>query len=152
MKKDSKNVFYKVEDGIKYIIKPEERVVVGKFFDPKRYLVNMIYNSRASDYNIYSKLKDHKDFHDRPDVIVAVAKCDPRDEFDVELGMKIVKSKIDYKRHIRAAMDMRNMRDIIGRVLDNLVDNIDYHLDKADSIYNDYLEYFVEGDKNEEDD
>ena len=150
MKKENNGILYKAEDNIRYIIKPEERIIIGKYYYPGRYLTDMILNSRANDLSIYNRLKEHKEFHDRPDVITAVAKCDPRDEFDVELGMKIVRSKIDYKRHMRAAMDMSNMKDISDRISDNLAKHINHHLKKAENISNDYWTYFMRDEvKNE---
>lgn len=149
------NVIKVEEDRIQYIIKPDEGIVVGLYDTTYDYYLDskFTYSLIPSDIAMVDVLTGHSKFNNnKPDIIKAVAKCDSRDEFDAEIGKRIVRAKIDYKLHMRTAKYFSNMMDITVSLLKKLATRYDYHLEKAENINNDYWTYFMKEDNGNETD
>lgn len=151
----NRNVIKVEEDGIKFIIKPDEGVVIGLYDTTRDWYLDykFTHSLSLSDIRLMDILTSHHNFDDnKPDIIRATAKCDPRDEFDAEIGKRIVRSKIDYKLHIRKSKYFSNMINITVAFLHKLAKRYDYHLEKAENINNDYWTYFMKEDNGNETD
>ena len=87
---------------IKYIVKPEEKVVIGIYVLSRPELLSDTCNFTNVEKNIIESIFIFsKQFEDAFDdkTIKAVARCHGEDEFNEEFGKKLVEAKISKKRH-----------------------------------------------------
>ena len=87
---------------IKYIIKPEEKVVIGIYVLSRPELLSEISSFNCVESNIIESIflfsKRFEDvFNDK--TIKAVARCHDDDEFNEDFGKKLVEANISKKRH-----------------------------------------------------
>lgn len=106
---------------IKYVVKPEEKMVIG-WIDLRDYnSVTGIYDETRNnrlpvdwlimDLNIEDVRE--QDSH----IIKAVSKCDDRDEFDEKIGKKIVADIIEKKYHILILKKYKQCERSIKKIL-----------------------------------
>lgn len=129
--------------GIIYHIDEEKRTVVARLIECKEDLINQIENATRYfpefdlSYTIFHK--NYKDYK-IPDEFIGIAKCDPRDIFDVEKGKEIAKARCLMKYHdakYRAAARAVKRVEEISNILNDILDR---QADIVDDKFNDLME------------
>lgn len=89
-----------MDNGIQYVVNKEKGIVVAFVtgFHDELYALNRKYGSLRETYNWLGNLVNRY-----PDTYRAIAKCDPRDSFDEEIGKNLAKKrllgKLNYARY-----------------------------------------------------
>lgn len=72
----------------------------------------------------------------------AVAKCDPRDEWNEKTGIDVVSSKLDYKEHMRKARRLEKTLVVMNSLMRKMEDLCQKHQKKAAAIRKDLEDYY----------
>ena len=128
------------DPGIKYIVKPEEKIVIGIYTRRSDdYLLNRMSSYSNVVKNIFElALLDHESESE----IKAVAKCHEDDEFNEEFGKKLVEAKINKKRHQRLLRQLDVACKDLCSCMEAYHDLCREHTKKIVSINNDLKNYF----------
>lgn len=137
-------------NNIKYIVKPEDGVVVG-IYETDIYREAELLRCRidAPDYMMYHGLLEYflreiltnncgKDI-----VIKAIAKCSPEDTFNEEYGKKLVAARIDYKYHKMMERVTRYIAKKLQKARRCMLEGEMLHQSKMDAIEDDLRGYFM---------
>ena len=127
-----------MKKDIKYIVKPEEKMVIGIYEDNGEDLRNFIYSlpnliDFVYAYNIVPCF---------PEQIKAIAKCHDGDEFDEEIGKKIVEAKINMKRHERTWRVCSHLLKFLDKMVSRIENDQSVHLNKLYKIQDDYEKHY----------
>lgn len=125
--------------NIKYIVKPEEEMVIGIYEDNGEDLKKCIYSLSA---NIQKAILGIVLVPRYPKQIKAIAKCHDGDEFDEETGKKIVEAKINMKRHERMWRIHSHILESLQKAMNKLKNDQSVHLDKLYKIQDDYEKHY----------
>ena len=135
------------KDGpIIYVINEDDRTVTGYYgiFDPpKDYVHEFMDAISPSDACIISDALEHKKFPEYRTHLYAKAVCKDVDKFDVNIGKKIVKHKLDMKRHIQAYNQLTQLENILCDLQEKVSDRKFNHLRKANKIEYDYIKLYL---------
>lgn len=139
---------------IKYIVKPEEKMVIGIYELPHSEVLCELNNFTYSEREIiraiflYSeRFADDINNPYRTKFIKAIARCHGDDEFDETFGKKLVEAKISKKRHEIVCKQLIAILEIVGGFREKAMDLLSKHDDKQFHILRDLKDYFgVEGD------
>ena len=134
------------EGPIIYVINEDKRTVTGYYgyFEvPKDYVHEFIDNMPPSDACVLLDVLEHKKFPEYKTHFFAKAICKDGDKFDVNIGKKIVKHKIDMKRHIQAYNQMTQLENILCDLQEKVSDKKFNHLRKANKIEYDYIKLYL---------
>ena len=132
-----------MKKNIKYIVKPEEEMVIGIYDDNGEDLKKCIYSLSADIQNAIFDLVFIDNMVQRyPKQIKAIAKCHDGDEFDEETGKKIVEAKIDMKRHERMWRIHSHILESLQKAMNKLKNDQSVHLDKLYKIQDDYEKHY----------
>jgi tRNA isopentenyl-2-thiomethyl-A-37 hydroxylase MiaE len=125
--------------NIKYIVKPEEEMVIGIYEDNGEDLKKCIYSLSS---NIQKAILGIVLVPRYPKQIKAIAKCHDGDEFDEEIGKKIVEAKINMKRHERMWRIHSHILESLQKAMNKLKNDQSVHLDKLYKIQDDYEKHY----------
>lgn len=132
---------------IEYLIKPENKVVVGvidkedcknvegEIVDELRHGRMGIVQCIVAKKILSDGVQDIDDIFEDTHFIRGVAKCDEKDVFDEKIGKAIVGTKINYKYHDLMSRKYNQMIRIFQEVIDDLKRLRDRHIvsrDKCD--------------------
>lgn len=133
-----------MKKNIKYIVKPEEEMVIGIYEDSGEDLKNFVYSLPTSEMrrNIIDMVYTYDIVPFFPEQIKAIAKCHDGDEFDEEIGKKIVEAKINIKRHERIWRVYSHLLEFLQKTMNMLKNDQSVHLDKLYKIQDDYEKHY----------
>lgn len=132
------------KDGIRYIVKPAEGVVIGickcytrnlcpeglNEFEFRVFWDALLYSPRLWHYRQWFEIK-------------AIARCNmEEDVFDEEFGKKLVEARIEKKKHEAALKIMRVFTEEMTDIMDKLTKSYNEHLNKERRIEIDLINYF----------
>lgn len=136
-------------ENIKYIVKPEDGVVVG-IYDTDVYREAELLRCRTNvpDFMMYQgiiedSLREVLTNYGKDIVIKAIAKCSPEDTFNEEYGKKLVAARIDYKYHKMMERVTRYIAKKLQRARRCMLEGEMLHQSKMDSIEDDLRGYFM---------
>lgn len=129
-------------NDIKYIVKPEDGMVIGIMKNTKD-MYDEVTQSEKCD-NLRTLISEIIDITaEYPSEIKAIARVKDGDTFDEETGKRIVEKKLYRKLHDRLARQYSQLQDIINK-LSIITSNMEsIHIDKAIRINEDYYEKYV---------
>lgn len=137
-------------ENIKYIVKPEDGVVVGIYkTDIYREGELLRCRTNAPDFMMYHGLLEDSlreiltNDKGRDIEIKAIAKCSPEDTFDEEYGKKLVAARIDYKYHKMMERVTRYIAKKLQKARRCMLEGEMLHQSKMDSIEDDLRGYFM---------
>ena len=109
---------------IKYVVKPEERMVIGWIdmcdsFKNITSIENELYGVTKFPYELLYLVGVDDIYQQDKNILKAVSRCDDRDEFDEKIGKKIVADILEKKYHI---LMMKKYRQVI-RKLEGIIEN-----------------------------
>ena len=109
---------------IKYVVKPEERMVTGWIdmcdsFKNITSIENELYGVTKFPYELLYLVGVDDIYQQDKNILKAVSRCDDRDEFDEKIGKKIVADILEKKYHI---LMMKKYRQVI-RKLEGIIEN-----------------------------
>lgn len=139
-----------MSNEIKYIIKPEEKMVIGIYVLREPELLAENSNLTVTEKGI---LREIVLFNDRINGIFdtkikAVAKCHGNDVFNEEYGKKLVEAKISKKRHEIVLKNIKIVMEITKDFQSKMCLLYTKHNRKMEHITKDLREYFgLEGDQ-----
>ena len=125
--------------GIIYHIDEEKRTVVARLIDCEDDLIDQIANATWQFSEYFPTASGCKDYF-MPDEYVGIAKCDPRDIFDVEKGKEIAKARCLMKYHdakYRAAAKAVKRIEEISNILNGILEK---QANIVDDKFNDLME------------
>lgn len=132
------------EDGILYRIDENNKTVTGVYKNENdEHIFKLIDNVSKYDADLIYNLIEHNKFPKYPIAYTATATCDSKDKFDPNIGKKIVKHKIDVKRHKRAYQEMKQMHRILIDLYKKIRYSRNYHFSKACKIEGDYERFYL---------
>lgn len=132
---------------IKFFVKPEERIIVGVYEEDEDIFMKEVYDKFPGwTLDVIEAMISSDRFPTYPNVIRATAVCSEDDEWNEEIGKKVVEAKINLKRHNRVC----NMVVFIGSALNDIAlrlvhDIYNEHNRKAEAIEHDLDTYFNNG-------
>ena len=126
---------------IKYIVKPEEKMVIGIAEFEYADLYNELQNFTLLENELIWHLL-HRMEASEPFTIRATAKCKDGDEFNEEFGKKLVEAKINKKRHEKSLRYAAKILDAMNRISGKTLRLYKKHLCKTEHINRDLIEYF----------
>ena len=136
-------------ENIKYIVKPEDGVVVG-IYDTDVYREAELLRIRTNvpDFMMYQgiiedSLREILTNYGKDIVIKAIAKCSPEDTFDEEYGKKLVAARIDYKYHKTMERVARYIAKKLQKARRCMLEGEILHQSKMDAIEDDLRGYFM---------
>lgn len=136
-------------ENIKYIVKPEDGVVVG-IYDTDVYREAELLRCRTNvpDFMMYQgiiedSLREVLTNYGKDIVIKAIAKCSPEDTFNEEYGKKLVAARIDYKYHKMMERVTRYIAKKLQKARRCMLEGEMLHQSKMDSIEDDLRGYFM---------
>ena len=135
-------------ENIKYIVKPEDGVVVG-IYDTDVYREAELLRIRTNvpDFMMYQGIIEDslREILDtgKGIVIKAIAKCSPEDTFDEEYGKKLVAARIDYKYHKMMERATRYIAKKLQKARRCMFEGEILHQSKMDAIEDDLRGYFM---------
>lgn len=112
-------------NNVKYIIKPDEKIVVGIVDDRKKVpgvideLVDR-FPQKYSDMIWFGFQKLITDVPHEKDPLKAIAVCQDEDEFSKETGINIVDDKLNYKYHSSMVKKYEQLEKYLKPVLDKV--------------------------------
>lgn len=135
--------------GIKYIIKPEDGVVVG-IYETNVYREAELLRIRSNgpDYMTYHGFLEDSlreiltNNNGSYFQIKAIAKCSHDDVFDAEYGKKLVAARIDYKYHKMMLSAVDYITKKLQKAEKAMLRGDFIHCEKMKSIKKDLNEYF----------
>lgn len=119
----------------KYIIKPEEKLVVGEM--KRKTPKNVTQECLDKNETLYSLFLDlHikgiiEDVSDMKQPFKGVAKCQNEDDFSEKTGKKIADMKVGYKYHMSMYKKYKQLLSIIRDIECDVMDLKDSHIEKA---------------------
>ena len=126
---------------IKYVVKPEERIVIGWINMCDNDITSVGWELKDDFYFLLSALKVKDIWQQDERVLKAVSRCDERDKFDEKVGKKIVADILEKKYH---TLMMKKYKQI-ERKMDNILDNVDkltmMHKERLDELQTRIDEY-----------
>lgn len=130
------------EDMIKYIVKPEEGLVIGIYYGNERDDIWETIFSQLPMSEMFAVIElvcasGNKDY-----TIKAIAKCSEEDEFDPEYGKKLVEAKIYRKLHANAIRKIEKLMKNFDKISMRLQNERIRHEWKVSNIDKDLKEYF----------
>ena len=134
--------------GIKYIVKPEDGVVVGIYdTDIYREAELLRYRTDVPDFMMYhgiieDSLREIFTNYGKDIKIKAIAKCSHGDVFDAEYGKKLVAARIDYKYHKMMLFVVDYITKKLQKAEKAMLRGDFIHSEKMKSIKKDLNEYF----------
>ena len=128
------------KNGIKYIIKPEDGMVIAVLKTSYRKFWQKIESQLSWDE--YDALYQLKRPHYSALEIKGVAKCAEGDVFDEEYGMKLAEAKIYSKLHNIIARDIMNVVKKLDKMRYTLLSHSFKHISKSIKIDKDLGDYF----------
>lgn len=134
-------------NDIKFFVKPEERIVVGVYEYDEDDLWKEVYDRFPGwMLDIIETAVSSEKFPIYPNVIRATAVCSIDDEWNEEIGKKVVEAKINLKRHKRVCKMVAEIFRILNETAKSLLNDIYIeHSEKIKSISNDIENYFNNG-------
>lgn len=133
-------MYTKTIDGVKYIIKPEEKMVIGisnySFFNDCKKQDAYYYFATFGDKNMKNNVVCD---------IKAFARCNDKDEWDEEIGIKLVKARLDRQRHKKTAQNCKRLFNIMTEKISAFDKEAKYHHKKIQAIDSDINNYFLSG-------
>ena len=136
-----------IEDAIVYVIDEDNRTVTGKYTesadDDKNFLNRLLKNISTSDAYVIKSVISHKNYPIYPTSYTAKAVCRDDDVFDVSIGKKIVKHKIDMKRHAKVFKQLIMIEDILSDLKYKVKKRRTHHFIKAKNIEIDYHNFYL---------
>ena len=126
---------------IKYIVKPEEKMVIGVAEFEYADLYNELDNFTWPEREMVWRLLLHMEANE-PFTIRATAKCKDGDVFNEEFGKKLVEAKINKKRHEKSLRYAAKILDAMDRISGKTLRLYKKHLYKTEHINKDLIEYF----------
>lgn len=136
-------------ENIKYIVKPEDGVVVG-IYDTDVYREAELLRCRTNvpDFMMYQgiiedSLREVLTNYGKDIVIKAIAKCSPEDTFNEEYGKKLVAARIDYKYHKMMERATRYIAKKLQKARRCMLEGEMLHQSKMDAIEDDLKGYFM---------
>ena len=129
----------------KFIIKPEEKIVVGIFKDKSnRYSLfdELFRHFNKKELEILVDLCRQKGYMlpDKP--IRSIARCHEDDVWNEETGRKVAEAKLDMKRHARFIRQYDSLIVTLHKILRMLCELQDEHVDKFERINDDFDHHF----------
>ena len=106
-------------EDIKYIVKPEDKVVIGILnVNLGEYLRKMLSNQMSWHFGTiaYEALEDGDGWGIGNLEIKAIARCADGDEFDEAYGKKLVEARIYKKLHNRVKLVLRKAVKVLWKV------------------------------------
>ena len=129
-------------DNIKYIVKPEEKMVIGLYEIEIPEILNYTDHMKLCEHNIIIDIMSNSGMLCRDVTVKAIARCSGNDEFDVEFGKKLVAAKICKKRKEIIMKHCAKISDILT-ILANKVYEIGLrNSEKYEYISKDLVDYF----------
>ena len=137
-------------EGIKYIVKPEDGVVVG-IYDTDIYREAELLRCRIDvpDFMMYHGLLEESlreiltNNYGKDIEIKAIARCSHGDVFDAEYGKKLVAARIDYKYHKMMERVARYIAKKLQKARRCMLEGEMLHQSKMDAIEDDLKGYFM---------
>lgn len=133
-------MYTKTIDGVKYIIKPEEKMIIGiseyNFFD---------YCKKLDAYYYYTRFGNKYMANNVVCNIKAFARCNDKDEWNEEIGIKLVRARLDKKKHEKTAKICRHMFGILTAESYLFNKEETHHRKKIQAIDSDINNYFLSG-------
>ena len=126
---------------IKYIVKPEEKMVIGVAEFDYADLYNELQNFTWLENELIWHLL-HRMEASEPFTIRAIAKCKDGDIFNEDFGKKLVEAKINKKRHEKSLRYAAKILDAMNRISGKTLRLYKKHLCKTEHINRDLIEYF----------
>ena len=119
----------------KYIIKPEEKIIVGemKRTTPKNVMSESL-DKNEDLYSLFYILCTKgaiKDINDVLQPFKGVARCQEEDEFSEKTGKQIADMKVGYKYHMSMYKKYQQLLSIIRDIECDVMDLKDSHIEKA---------------------
>ena len=131
-------------NDIKYIIKPEDGMVIGIMEDVKNIHNEIVANEKYKLLDEVLYIKAFNIGEKYPDKIKATARVKDGDKFDEVTGKRIVEKKLYRKLHERLARQYSQLQDVINE-LSIITSNMEsIHIDKAIKINEDYIKKYVD--------
>lgn len=137
-------------ENIKYIVKPEDGVVVGIYkTDIYREAELLRCRTNTPDFMMYQGILEDSlremltDNYGKDIEIKAIAKCSPEDTFDEEYGKKLVAARIDYKYHRMMNNASRYIAKKLQKARRCMLEGEILHQSKMDAIEDDLKGYFM---------
>lgn len=129
-------------NDIKYIVKPEDGMVIGIMEDVKNIHNEIVANEKCKLLDeLYIKAFNIGEKY--PDKIKATARVKDGDKFDEVTGKRIVEKKLYRKLHERLARQYSQLQDIIEDLYKTALNMESIHVDKYTKISEDYYEKYV---------
>ena len=128
--------------SIKYIVKPEEGVVVGiGTYSYTEMFPQFKYDSLNWDqFHLFNSLAGF--YWDDTKQFRAVARCSAPDEFDMEFGKKLVAAKIQLKKNEYICKEINKMFKRYEKLEKKMMGHYKQCFEKMDFIDKDLREYF----------
>lgn len=130
----------------KFIIKPEDGVVVGIFTEDNNGFSRILREatSDASDIqkDIVMALCSYKGYLWDNKPIRSVARCSSDDEWNEEIGKKVAETKLDLKRHVKLIRQYDVLIGELHKLENKLYERQQDHVDKFEKINDDLDHYF----------
>lgn len=131
-------------NNIKYIVKPEDGMVIGIMEDVKNINIEIAANEKCKLLDEVLYIKAFNIGKKYPDKIKATARVKDGDNFDEVTGKRIVEKKLYRKLHERLARQYSQLQDVINN-LSIITSNMEsIHIDKAIRINEDYIKKYVD--------
>ena len=127
---------------IKYIVKPEEGIVIGIMKNTKDMYDEVTQSAKCD--NLLALISVITDIcAEYPSEIKAIARVKDGDIFDEVIGKRIVEKKLYRKLHDRLARQYSQLQDIIEDLYKTALNMESIHVDKYAKISEDYYEKYV---------
>lgn len=127
---------------IKYIVKPEDGIVIGIMKNTKDMYDEVTQNEKCD--NLLALISVITDIcAEYPSEIKAIARAKDGDTFDEVTGKRIVEKKLYRKLHDRLARQYSQLQDIIEDLYKTALNMESIHVDKYAKISEDYYEKYV---------
>lgn len=127
---------------IKYIVKPEEGIVIGIMENTKDMYDEVTQSAKCDNLRrLISEIIDIS--AEFPLEIKAIARVKDGDTFDEETGKRIVEKKLYGKLHDRLARQYSHLQNIIENLYETALNMESIHIDKYIKIGEDYYEKYV---------
>lgn len=129
-------------NDIKYIVKPEDGIVIGIMKNTKDMYDEVTQNEKCD--NLLALISVITDIcAEYPSEIKAIARVKDGDTFDEVTGKRIVEKKLYRKLHERLARQYSQLQDVIEDLYKTALNMESIHVDKYAKISEDYYEKYV---------
>ena len=127
--------------NIDYIVKPEERVVVGKYstyMDVQEWM-DKYPKWKKAILKVARYTGKHPYY---PEMVKGIARCSEDDEFNEVTGKKLAEQKVNAKRHERIAKEAYSLSKMFEELMHDMDALYDFHCKKVDAINADIDRHF----------